>query len=83
MNHNKTEVLKGSLVDNDATRNRCKKLLPLNAANFSANYAMDIVSLMARVCYSGSWTDYSGNSDGIFFNILVLNFSQISQPRII
>jgi iron complex outermembrane receptor protein len=67
MNHNKTEVLNGSLVDNQTTRNRFEKLLPQNTANFSANYEMDIVSLMARVRYYGSWTDYSGNSDGDVF----------------
>jgi iron complex outermembrane receptor protein len=67
MNHNKTEVLNGSLVDNDTTRNRFEKLLPQNTANFTANYAMDIVSLMVRVRYYGSWTDFSGNSDGDVF----------------
>ena len=67
MNHNKTEVLNGSLVDNQTTRNRFENLLPQNTANFTANYEMDIVSLMARVRYYGSWTDYSGNSDGDVF----------------
>ncbi|WP_340679576.1 TonB-dependent receptor [Paraglaciecola sp.] len=67
MNHNKTEVLNGSLVDNQTTRNRFEKLLPQNTANFTVNYEMDIVSLMARVRYYGSWTDYSGNSDGDVF----------------
>ncbi|GAB2697258.1 hypothetical protein GCM10027170_31000 [Aliiglaciecola aliphaticivorans] len=28
---------------------------------------MDVVSVMARVRYYGSWTDYSGNSDGDVF----------------
>jgi iron complex outermembrane receptor protein len=67
LNHNKTEVLNGSLVDNVTTRNRFEKLLPQNTASFTANYDLDIISLMARVRYYGSWTDYSGNSDGDVF----------------
>lgn len=66
-NHNKTEVLNGSLVENETTRNRFEKLLPQNTANLSANYDIARVSLMARVRYYGTWTDYSGNSDGDVF----------------
>ncbi|MBU2876838.1 TonB-dependent receptor plug domain-containing protein [Aliiglaciecola lipolytica] len=67
LNHNKTEVLNGSLVGNDTTRNRFENILPQNTANLSLNYQMDVVSVMARVRYYGSWTDYSGNSDGDVF----------------
>lgn len=79
LNHNKTEVLNGSLVDNDTTRNRFENLLPKNTANFTANYSMDMISLMARVRYYGPWTDYSGNSDGdVFQNFGSEVFTDIS-----
>lgn len=79
LNHNKTEVLNGSLVDNDTTRNLFENLLPKNTANFTANYTMDMISLMARVRYYGSWTDYSGNSDGdVFQDFGAEFFSDIS-----
>ncbi|MEP1448261.1 MAG: TonB-dependent receptor [Paraglaciecola sp.] len=63
-NHNKTEVLNGSLVGNDTTRIRFEENLPKNTANFTANYTLGELAFMARIRYYGEWTDYSFNSDG-------------------
>jgi iron complex outermembrane receptor protein len=67
LNHNKTEVLNGTLAENESTRNRFEKMLPQDTGNISANYTAGDLGLMARVRYSGPWTDYSGNSDGDIF----------------
>jgi iron complex outermembrane recepter protein len=66
-NHNKTEVIEGSLTANPDAKRVFEENLPKNAGNISLKYTRGNAQISTRMRYFGDWTDYSGNSDGQIF----------------